>query len=188
MQTARANVWKRWTTAGLAWAAFLGAAACAQAQQSPEQFFDSTGAAPERPANEPPTYNSPLSYLKVGKSGDKVQAQAEAFSAVAIAFAEQAKDFEPPNGVFHPHAPGVDLTVGTLLFRPQRMFLGGLDGFARVGVEPLQALVARVGEPLHGGMHPHLALLEEVEVVPSPLAGAHGQDAPGAAFEQHLGL
>ena len=51
------NVWKRWTAAGLAWAAFLGAAACARAQQSPEQFFDPTGAAPERPANEPPTYN-----------------------------------------------------------------------------------------------------------------------------------
>ena len=57
MQTERANIWKRWTAAGLAWAALLGAAACARAQQSPEQFFDPTGAAPERLANEPPVYN-----------------------------------------------------------------------------------------------------------------------------------
>ncbi len=57
MNPTHADVWKRWTAVGLAWAAFLGAAACARAQQNPGQFFDPTGAAPERPANEPPAYN-----------------------------------------------------------------------------------------------------------------------------------
>ena len=54
---ARAEVWRRWTAAGLAWAALLGTVACVRAQQSPGQFFDPTGAAPERPASEPPAYN-----------------------------------------------------------------------------------------------------------------------------------
>ncbi len=57
MNPACAEVWRRRTVVGLAWAAFLGTAACARAQQNPEQFFDPTGAAPERPATEPPAYN-----------------------------------------------------------------------------------------------------------------------------------
>ncbi len=74
MNLARAEVWRRWTAIGLAWAAFLGAAACARAQQNPEEFFDPTGAAPERPAAEPPAYNilryeEDYSYLRDPSKG-----------------------------------------------------------------------------------------------------------------------
>ena len=55
-------------------------------------------------------------------------------------------------------------------------------------MELLEALVAGVGVQGHVRMHARLALLEEVEVVAAAFAHAHGQDAPGAAFEQPLRL
>lgn len=86
------------------------------------------------------------------------------------------------------YARGVDRTIGLLLLTGERMFLGGFGGFAGVGVDLLQALVAGVSVERHARMHARLALLEEVKIMASAFAHAHGQDASGALLQEHLCL
>jgi hypothetical protein len=82
----------------------------------------------------------------IDDSGDEVDAQAEAFSSVAITFGKQSENLQAPDRVFHSDSVGIEASVKTFIFFAEWLFLTALDRLEAIVTEFLNPLVATIAQ------------------------------------------
>jgi hypothetical protein len=80
----------------------------------------------------------------VDDSGDEIDAQAEAFSSVAITFGKQSENLQAADRVLHSDSVGIKASVKTFIFFAEWPFLTALDRLEAIVTEFLNPLVPAV--------------------------------------------
>lgn len=124
--------------------------------------------------------------FKVVESSNEVKAQPKTTTATAIAFTEDAKDFELGVDVLDAEAQLSEDEVITLLLKRQALTFAPLVGHFGIGMKFLQSLVARVGQPKGFRVKLRSAGFEELEVVRSAFAVGRTDDTLGRLVEHDL--
>ena len=99
--------------------------------------------------------------------------EAEAFSAVAVAFRKDAEDLQFADGVFYRNPLGGEPSVGGFLLWGEGLILTAPVGYFAFCVRPVDSFVAEVGPQGYLGVQADTAPSQQLEVVYAALTGGH---------------
>lgn len=120
------------------------------------------------------------------QSGNQVEPQPKSAAAIAIAFRDDAKDFQMTNHVLHQHPLPRQLPVGAQLLLAQRFAFRLLERCLRVSVCLLQALITGIAKyaNVFGNLKP--GLFEHRKIVRFPISPSSANDPASRPVNDNL--
>ena len=118
----------------------------------------------------------------------QIKAQTETLAPIAVALAQDTKDFEARHHMLHSHALARQLSILSFVLSLQRAIFAFLVRRLAVGVPAVQAAITRIRQTATGCTEPQSAFLEQSKVMHSSLTKSRRQNAPTALLNNHLRL
>jgi len=124
----------------------------------------------------------------ITNSRQQVEAQAEPFAPVAVAFTQDAKHLEPRQHMLHNHPLPRQGFILHFLLRCERMMLAFLVRRLTVAMPPLDSSITRIGHTTALLAQPQSALLKQSKVMHVSCTKSCSQNASTALLYYHLNL
>lgn len=118
----------------------------------------------------------------------QIEAQAKAFTPIAVSPAQDAKHLEASQSVFHDHALARQLPVVSFLFRRERMELALFVWRLAVGMPTVQTPIAGISQTATLFTQPQTATFEQPEVMRVAGTKSRRQNSPAVLFDHDLGF
>lgn len=124
--------------------------------------------------------------LRVVDTRDQGSFQGEFSSFVSVARREYAKAFEVTVDMLNTYPPLGEFRIGAFLLRAQLVFFRTLFGKRTLGMQLGQTAIASVGENQGVAGKRQSAVLEQLKIVPLPLATRKAEDIPTGGINDKL--
>ena len=126
------------------------------------------------------------SFVEVCDGCDEVKSQAEAFSAVSVSAAQDAKAFEGSQNVFNADPARSQVMILLFLLRGERMKLAFLVRCFAIGVEFVHTLIAGIAQQFKARRQSQTAVLVKGEVVGFARTHGHANNFLLSVFNHDL--
>ncbi len=126
--------------------------------------------------------------FKIIQSGNQIESQSEAATAIPVFFRHDPKYLQMPDHVFHHDSFSCQFAVFSLLLFAQLSAFRFLSRCLRVFVFACQALITAVCQTFDPVIHLQLALLEQFKIVRFPACLSGANNAPRFLVNDYLRL